>query len=128
MNMFEAKIASARIRGSGTRWDKEYLVVLFLLVIAFWLLVEQVLAISPAAAQTRTPCGDHRSITESLARSYSERPHAIGLSADGKLFEVLVSETGSWTILITFPSRRTCLVAAGESWESIPAAAVGSSM
>ena len=49
----------------------------------------------------------------------------MGLSADGKLIEVLVSSTGSWSLLVNYPNRVTCVVAVGENWERLPAVATG---
>lgn len=63
-------------------------------------------------------CGDHGEIRERLEKAYAERPQAIGLSQDGGLVEVLVSPSGGWTILITYPDRPTCVVATGKGWES----------
>ena len=50
---------------------------------------------------------------------------AMGLSVDGRVIELLVSSTGSWSILMSYPSRMTCLVATGDYWESLPALATG---
>ncbi len=71
---------------------------------------------APSVAQP--VCGDHGEIRERLEKSFAEKPQAIGLSQDGGLVEVLVSPSGGWTILITYPGRPTCVVATGEGWES----------
>ena len=47
----------------------------------------------------------------------------MGLSTDGGLIEIYSSEKGTWTILVTRPSGITCLVAAGDNWEAVKAAA-----
>ncbi len=39
----------------------------------------------------------------------------------GALVEVMVSPSGGWTILLTHPKRLTCVVATGDSWESLVA-------
>lgn len=95
------------------------LVALGLLPIAA-LLLGEALGIRPAAAQAR--CGDRAEVIERLDRLYLERPQAIGLSADGRLLEVLVSSSGSWTILVTDGNRTSCVIAVGEDWESVWAA------
>ncbi len=65
-------------------------------------------------------CGLHTDIVKNLAKIHSEIPQAIGISSEGALLEILVSSTGTWTILVTDPSRKTCLVANGQDWESLP--------
>lgn len=69
----------------------------------------------PADAASKL-CGDRDQILDRLARGFDEKPQAIGLSADGGVLEVLVSPEGGWTILVTYPKRPTCVVAAGEAW------------
>ncbi len=44
----------------------------------------------------------------------------MGVSKDGGLVEVLTSGPGStFTIIVTMPNGLTCMVAAGDSWESL---------
>jgi len=82
-------------------------------------------ATTPSHAQAL--CGDRAAILESLEKNHAETPRAIGLSQDGALLEVVVSPTGGWTILITYPKRPTCVVATGDEWTSL-AVAVGQSV
>jgi hypothetical protein len=52
----------------------------------------------------------------------------MGLSSTGSMLEVLTSPAGiSWTIITTLPNGMSCLVAAGENWESMMPFVVGSS-
>ncbi len=81
------------------------------------------LASIPAAAETG--CADHSQITDRLATNYSESRVGIGLDENGRVIEVFASEQGSWTILVTFPDGRTCLMAAGEAWEPAMLAVTG---
>ena len=64
-------------------------------------------------------CGERNALVERLEREFSETPQALGLSEDGALVEVMVSPTGGWTILVTYPKRPSCVVATGEGWESL---------
>ena len=73
----------------------------------------------------QTVCGDRTEILKTLAKFRSERPRAMGLSAEGQVIEVLVSSTGTWSILVSYPTRLTCLVATGEGWERLPTVATG---
>lgn len=73
----------------------------------------------PAWAQTPPACGPRKTVIEQLGREYSEVPVNRGITSEGALIELLASPSGSWTMLITTPSGRSCLAAAGESWEML---------
>ena len=80
----------------------------------------------PASAQ-QSVCGNRGDILKQLSVRYSEAPAAIGLSSTGSMLEVLTSPSGgSWTVLMTMPNGTSCLVAAGENWESVKPLVVGS--
>ncbi len=79
----------------------------------------------PAPASAQTACGERNRVISELAQLNAETPKAIGLSASGTVIELLVSPNGDWTILATFPSHQTCLVATGAYWESISIIATG---
>ncbi len=70
-------------------------------------------------AHAQALCGDRAELVERLEQEFSETPQALGLSADGALVEVMVSPSGGWTILVTYPKRSSCVVATGEGWESL---------
>jgi hypothetical protein len=70
----------------------------------------------PAEAAPKL-CGDRDQILKRLEQAHEETPQAIGLSGDGVVVEVLVSPDGGWTMLVTYPKRPTCVVAAGPAWE-----------
>lgn len=73
----------------------------------------------PANAQFAL-CADRAGIIRNLQAQFQETTVSIGLANDGGMVEILVSPDGStWTILITDPQGVSCLMAAGESWESI---------
>jgi hypothetical protein len=64
-------------------------------------------------------CGERGAILKSLEQRHQETPRALGLSADGGVLEILVSPSGGWTILVTYPKRPTCVVAVGEAWQPL---------
>lgn len=74
-------------------------------------------AVTPAHSQTI--CGNRAQLVSALSRDYSEQPTFEALTANGRLMEVLTSEKGTWTVLLTSPTGRTCVVAAGTSWETL---------
>jgi hypothetical protein len=73
---------------------------------------------SPPAEAGRL-CGDRDEILKRLEQRHKETPQALGLSSDGGVLEVLVSPSGGWTILVTYPKRPTCVVAVGEAWQPL---------
>ena len=79
--------------------------------------------VTPAAAQN--VCGERNAFMKQLGQQYHESPAAIGLASNGSVLEVLTSEKGSWTILVTDVRGTTCMVATGESWEDVPKVAMG---
>ncbi len=72
----------------------------------------------PTSAQAL--CNSRATLLTKLDEQYSESPSAIGLASNGSLLEVLTSDKGSWTIIVTAPNGTTCMVASGNSWELLP--------
>ena len=72
----------------------------------------------PVAAEGAN-CGPRDTVIERLAARFGETRRAIGMAGGGgRVMEVFASEaTGSWTITVTLPDGRTCLVASGHHWE-----------
>ena len=73
----------------------------------------------PAAAQS-PQCGARDAVLERLSAKYGEHPVSIGVTATGSLLEVLASQNGSWTIVVTVPNGPTCLVSSGDGWHNAP--------
>ncbi len=72
-------------------------------------------------AQAQSLCGNRTDVLGKLSNGYSENASAMGLASNGGVVEVLTSPKGdTWTIIITMPNGVSCLVAAGESWETLP--------
>ncbi len=53
----------------------------------------------------------------SLDRDYQESRSGLGLASNGSVVELYTAKTGTWTMLITKPGGRTCVIGSGESWE-----------
>lgn len=67
-------------------------------------------------------CAERAAVVERLKVGYQESEAGYGVTGSGLVAELFVSETGSWTIVITRPDGVSCLVAAGQSWETQPVA------
>jgi hypothetical protein len=63
-------------------------------------------------------CGKRTEIVDALGKQFNERPVAQGLVNSNAIIEVFVSDGGSWTIIATGTDGRSCVVSAGEGWES----------
>ena len=77
---------------------------------------------SPALAQERV-CAPYAAMRDYL-KSAGERPVSRAFDGRGLVAEAWVSdERGTWTWVLVDPVGVGCMVAAGESWEPVPAAA-----
>ena len=73
----------------------------------------------PAMAQGAA-CAPRDVVVKRLAEAYGETRRAMGLGGQGAVVEVFASDSsGSWTITVTGPDGITCLIAAGQAFESM---------
>jgi hypothetical protein len=80
----------------------------------------------PATAQAQfAMCGERAQIVDQLKAKYNETRQAVGLISTNGAAELYVSEKGTWTMLMTFESGKSCIIAAGHSWDSAPTLAQG---
>jgi hypothetical protein len=69
-----------------------------------------------------TVCAERSVVLKQLSKEFSEQPIAIGLGSNGNVFELFNNRTNaSWTIVMTMPSGKSCLMAAGEGWQELGA-------
>ncbi|WP_028028268.1 hypothetical protein [Gemmobacter nectariphilus] len=79
-----------------------------------------ILATHAGHGQPAPDCGPRAQVLAVLAESYQETRRGLGLAGRQQLVELFASDrTGSWTITVTLPDGRMCLIAAGQSWESL---------
>ena len=76
--------------------------------------------ISPAPVYAQAVCGDRDEIVSRLEAAYQEKASAVGMAGNGGVVELYTSEKGSWTLLLTQPTGVSCLIAAGDNWETMP--------
>ena len=72
-------------------------------------------------AKAQQACGERDKFRIKLEETFAEKPIAMGLTEKGAVIEVYASDSGSWTFLITLPGGLTCVVASGQSWETLVA-------
>lgn len=76
------------------------------------------LTLLTAPAHARQKCGARGEIVQRLGNQYGETRRGLGLGGGDRVVEVFASDaTGTWTITVTLPDGRMCLVASGQSWE-----------
>lgn len=76
-------------------------------------------AAMPTSADAQTVCGKRDDIIQQLKVKYGETRRTMGVQQGRGVVEMYASaETGSWTILVTDPRGMTCLMAAGEAFET----------
>ena len=74
-----------------------------------------------SVAMAQAPCGQRDKIVEWLAVEYREAPIATGVSSKGSLIEVLSTHDGdTWTLIVTSPDGKSCLIASGQGWRARP--------
>ena len=86
---------------------------------ALGLILAAVLAVFSWPAQAQIVCSTRANFVESLRALHKETPIAMGLVTNGNVLEVIASEKGTWTILVTRPNGVSCVVAVGDSWETL---------
>lgn len=75
---------------------------------------------SPASAQMMQEdltCGVRDTVIERLELRFGEIQQGTGLVSTNRVLELWRSQDGTWTILMTRPDGRTCIMAAGEGWD-----------
>ncbi len=79
------------------------------------------LLLSALPAEAQQVCVTHDKAALELEEKFEEQVIGRGLTPNGKaMFELFVSVSGSWTVLVSEPSGRSCVVATGESWQRVP--------
>ena len=73
----------------------------------------------PAASDESEYCGERQDILRVLKGRLHERQTALGRTSDGRILEVFAAQSGSWTVLVTYPSGLSCLVTRGVEWRQI---------
>jgi hypothetical protein len=64
-------------------------------------------------------CGPRESVVAQLADKYGEARTGMGMAGTAGVVELFVSDAGSWTVTVSTPDGRTCLLAFGTGWEAL---------
>lgn len=89
------------------------------------ILVTQTQAQTPVQVQGQVQaagaqCGPRALVLAQLANRFGETRRSMGIAANNRVMEIFASETSqSWTITMTTPQGRMCLVASGQGFEAM---------
>lgn len=71
-------------------------------------------------AHSAPQCDSRDTVTALLAERYNETRRAVGIAGQAAVMELFVAETtGTWSITITLPDGRMCLMASGSNYETV---------
>ena len=82
-------------------------------------ILSSLIALMPSFA-IAAPCAERAKFLAYFSDKYDEAPVSMGLMADGRIIEVLASEQGSWTIIVTKATGESCGLASGNAWMKSP--------
>ena len=62
-------------------------------------------------------CGERAKLANFLKKKYQEAPIGLGVGGSGKtVYEVFTSQKGTWTVMMTMTTGKSCIMATGHSW------------
>ena len=77
------------------------------------------LALAGTAVASPIHCGPRKALLMKLTNTPDPQPSSVALTNDGQLLEVVKSDTDlAWAILITSPRGLSCIIAAGDNWQT----------
>lgn len=70
----------------------------------------------PSEAADR--CAARADMIKALDQRFHENPAALGMVNPNVVLEIFVSDKGTWTIIATGTDGKSCVLSAGEGWQS----------
>ncbi|MHA1545446.1 MAG: hypothetical protein ACTSUY_03335 [Alphaproteobacteria bacterium] len=64
-------------------------------------------------------CGSYAQVKDLLSDRYKESPKSVGMVADKGVVQLFTSDGGTWSIILTSTQGRSCVIAAGHTWQEI---------
>ena len=66
-------------------------------------------------------CEPSHSLTQKLTRQFGEARLARGTQGPDQIMEVWTDDSGGWTLVVTYATGTSCIVAMGENWDFVQA-------
>jgi hypothetical protein len=71
-------------------------------------------------AHSAPQCDTREAVMTLLADRYNETRRAIGIAGEAAVMELFAADaTGTWSITMTLPDGRMCLMASGSNYEAV---------
>ena len=77
-----------------------------------------VFALLSGQALAQGMCGMRADMVATLKTKFQEGGIAGGIAGQVNLLEVFTSKAGTWTIMVTTPQGKSCIIAAGDGWQN----------
>ena len=87
-----------------------------LLVIPFLAALSAPVMASPIA---EVICDSTAKLHDRLQYQYDNQRTALGVRSPEQVMEVWTGPRGDWTLVMTYASGRSCIVAMGENWQQL---------
>ena len=79
--------------------------------------IAALVSLAGVSSHAQEACLERQNAISKLQNRYGENISARGLASNGKaMIELLTSQDGSWTMLITTTDGRTCIFGSGHDW------------
>jgi len=76
----------------------------------------------PVMAETPFPstiCHKTENMSQRLTRQHGAERSARGTQGPDQILEVWTNDRGGWTLVVTYATGLSCIVAMGKDWESL---------
>ena len=91
---------------------------LWLLVVLFVMVAAYMAGLAFALPVPQDPpCEARAALIAHLATSYGEHARHGGVLGNGASFDIFVSQQGTWSAVVHFPTGRSCVMAVGTDWD-----------
>lgn len=68
-------------------------------------------------AEPGTSCADRAQMQQFLTRTFRERQVGHGMVDAKMIMEIYVSDSGTWTVMVTNTDGIACIIATGDEWD-----------
>lgn len=106
--------------------EKKYMrFLIFITALVVGLVIGMMINPKAAHSESHTLCGPRENLVPNLKKRADEELAYIGLATNSQMLEVFTSPAGSFTVVMSQPSGRSCVVVIGEGWQAVKRRPIG---